>query len=152
MGENNLLLKQLRSLTQGETNLTANLANISAFLYDQLPDLSWSGFYLFDSAEQMLILGPFQGKPACTRIGIGKGVCGQAFQTKQTLIVENVHLFPGHIACDTATNAEIVVPLISSQGASIGVLDLDSRKFGRFKAKDQQFFEQVAQIVENCWN
>uniref|UniRef100_UPI000552312A GAF domain-containing protein n=1 Tax=Liquorilactobacillus vini TaxID=238015 RepID=UPI000552312A len=151
MGENNLLLKQLRSLTQGETNLTANLANISAFLYDQLPDLSWSGFYLFDSAEQMLILGPFQGKPACTRIGIGKGVCGQAFQTKQTLIVENVHLFPGHIACDTATNAEIVVPLISSQGASIGVLDLDSRKFGRFKAKDQQFFEQVAQIVENCW-
>ena len=152
MGENNLLLNQLRSLTQGETNLTANLANISAFLYDQLPDLSWSGFYLFDSAEQMLILGPFQGKPACTRIGIGKGVCGQAFQTKQTLIVENVHLFPGHIACDTTTNAEIVVPLISSQGASIGVLDLDSRKFGRFKAKDQQFFEQVAQIVENCWN
>ncbi|WP_281164678.1 GAF domain-containing protein [Liquorilactobacillus sicerae] len=152
MEESNLLLKQLVSLTQDETNLTANLANISAFLYDQLPNVSWSGFYLFDSTEQMLILGPFQGKPACTRIGIGKGVCGQAFQTKQTIIVENVHLFPGHIACDSTTNAEIVVPLTSSQGAAVGVLDLDSRRFGRFKAKDQQFFERIAKIAQKNWD
>src|SRR5688572_5562814 len=123
------LASQLRSLLEGERDFIANAANVSSLLYHSLPDLNWAGFYLLKEGE--LVLGPFQGKPACVRIAMGKGVCGTAAERRQTLLVENVHEFPGHIACDNESNSEIVVPLIREQQL-IGVLDLDSPLFDRF--------------------
>jgi GAF domain-containing protein len=137
------LAAQLRSLLAGETDFIANAANFSALLYHSLPDVSWVGFYLYKQGE--LVLGPFQGKPACVRIAIGKGVCGTAAQQRQTILVDNVHDFPGHIACDSASNSEIVVPLVAGEEL-IGVLDLDSTKFARFNEEDAQGLNELVEI------
>lgn len=137
------LARDLSALLSGETDLIANAANTSALIFDALPDLNWAGFYLYKSGE--LVLGPFQGKPACVRIAIGQGVCGAAAQRRQTVLVEDVHAFPGHIACDSASNSEIVIPLIRG-GELLGVLDLDSPKLRRFAAVDQRGLESLANI------
>ena len=142
------LARQLRSLLEGEHDLIANAANCAALLYHSLPDVNWVGFYLYKESE--LVLGPFQGNPACVRIALGKGVCGTAAELKQTLVVENVHEFPGHIACDSASNSEIVVPLIN-EDRLLGVLDLDSPSLGRFDEEDAQGLNQMAQtFIEAC--
>jgi L-methionine (R)-S-oxide reductase len=132
------LVGELSALIAGETVFIANLANASALLYQSLPDLNWAGFYLLKQGE--LVVGPFQGKPACVRIAIGKGVCGTAAQRRETVIVRDVHEFPGHIACDAASNSEIVVPMVK-KGELIGVLDLDSPKVGRFDEQDRAGLE-----------
>jgi len=137
------LARDLRALLQGERDLVANAANTSALIWEALPDLNWAGFYLYKSGE--LVLGPFQGKPACVRITIGKGVCGTAAARRETVLVEDVHAFPGHIACDSASNSEIVVPLLRG-GELLGVLDLDSPKHARFGAADQKGLEALAKI------
>ena len=137
------LARGLSALLAGERDLIANAANTAALLYDALPGLNWAGFYLYKSGE--LVLGPFQGKPACVRIAIGKGVCGTAAERRSTVIVEDVHAFPGHIACDSASNSEIVVPLLEGSEL-LGVLDLDSPKYARFGASDQRGLEAVAKI------
>jgi L-methionine (R)-S-oxide reductase len=137
------IARDLRALLSGETDLVANAANTAALIFDALPDLNWAGFYLYKSGE--LVLGPFQGKPACVRIAIGMGVCGTAAARKTTVLVEDVHAFPGHIACDSASNSEIVVPLIRD-GQLLGVLDLDSPKLRRFSAADQRGVETLAKI------
>lgn len=137
------LAAQLSSLLADEHDVVANAANCAALLYQSLPDVNWAGFYFFKEGE--LVLGPFQGNPACVRIALGKGVCGTAAQLKQTLVVENVHEFPGHIACDSASNSEIVVPLIKD-GRLIGVLDLDSPSLARFDDEDAQGLNEVAEI------
>ena len=137
------LQSQLRSLLEGERDLIANAANFSSLLYHSLPDLNWAGFYLLKDRE--LVLGPFQGQPACVRIEIGKGVCGTAAEQRQTIIVDNVHEFPGHIACDSASNSEIVVPLIQD-GELLGVLDLDSPSPARFDDDDAEGLNDLAKI------
>jgi L-methionine (R)-S-oxide reductase len=129
----NQLAAQLSSLLAGELDLIANAANSSALVFHSLPDLNWAGFYFVKDNE--LVLGPFQGRPACVRIGIGKGVCGTAAAKRVTTIVRDVHEFPGHIACDSASKSEIVVPLIKGERL-IGVLDLDSPVLGRFDDED----------------
>lgn len=137
------LKSQLRALLEGEDDFIANSANCAALLYHSLPDLNWAGFYFLKEGE--LVLGPFQGSPACVRIAIGKGVCGTAAELKQTVVVENVHEFPGHIACDSASNSEIVVPLLKD-GRLIGVLDLDSPSLARFDDEDAQGLNELAEI------
>ncbi|HKE96372.1 MAG TPA: GAF domain-containing protein [Povalibacter sp.] len=140
------LVQELRSLITGEPDLIANLANASALLFHSLPDLNWAGFYLLRKGE--LVVGPFQGKPACVRIAMGKGVCGTSAARRATVVVPNVHEFPGHIACDSASNSEIVVPLIRGQEL-LGVLDIDSPKFERFDAEDQKGLEAaVAALMQ----
>ncbi len=150
------LAASLRSLLEGERNWIANLANTAALIYHALPNLNWAGFYLIgpnaqDAATSELILGPFQGKTACVRIAIGKGVCGTAAATRKTQLVPDVHAFPGHIACDSASNSEIVIPMIFSNGARrgelLGVLDLDSPLLGRFDEQDQQGLEAIVDIL-----
>jgi L-methionine (R)-S-oxide reductase len=131
---------QVRALTEGERDLIANLANTASLLYHSMPDLNWVGFYLLKDGE--LVVGPFQGKPACVRIAMGKGVCGTAAAKRAPVIVENVHEFAGHIACDSASNSEIVLPIVRGNEL-IGVLDLDSPKFARFDAADQAGLERV---------
>lgn len=138
------LCNQLSALIQDVHYPIANLANAAALLWQELPDINWAGFYLLQ--EDALILGPFQGKPACIRIPIGKGVCGTAAATQQTQLVPDVHAFPGHIACDGASNAEIVVPLYKN-GALFGVLDIDSPLFNRFSQEDQQGLEEFVNIL-----
>ena len=139
---------QLRALLKGETDFIANAANFSSLLYHSLPDVNWVGLYLLKGDE--LVLGPFQGKPACVRIAIGKGVCGTAAEQRQTILVDNVHEFPGHIACDSASNSEIVVPLINREQL-IGVLDLDSPLLARFDDDDARGLnELVALFIEEC--
>jgi len=123
--------------------MIANAANCAALLYHALPDLNWAGFYFLK--EGQLVLGPFQGSPACVRIEVGKGVCGTAAELRQTIVVDNVHEFPGHIACDSASNAEIVVPLIRD-GVLLGVLDLDSPSLARFDDEDARGLNEVAEI------
>ena len=140
-----LLLEQLKSLIENERNVIANLANTSALLHLSLEEINWAGFYLAEGEE--LILGPFQGKPACIRIPFGKGVCGTAAQTDTVQRIDNVHLFAGHIACDGASNAEIVIPL-HKNGKVVGVLDIDSPVFHRFSETDQQILEQFCRILE----
>lgn len=140
-----LLLEQLKSLIANERNVIANLANASALLHLSLEEINWVGFYLAEGEE--LILGPFQGKPACIRIPFGKGVCGTAAQTDTVQRIDNVHLFAGHIACDGASNAEIVIPL-HKNGKVVGVLDIDSPVFHRFSETDQQILEQFCRILE----
>lgn len=140
------LLSQLTSLLEGECNCIANLANASALLYERLSDINWAGFYLLHGQE--LVLGPFQGKIACVHIPLGKGVCGSAAAENKALIVENVHEFPGHIACDSASNSEIVIPL-HANGQVVGVLDIDSPLLGRFSKSDREVLEQAARIIES---
>ena len=137
------LAQQLTALIGDERDMIANAANTAALLFDLLPDLNWAGFYLFKDGE--LVLGPFQGKPACIRIPIGRGVCGTAAATRQSQVVADVHAFPGHIACDAASRSELVVPLVQGE-ALIGVIDLDSPLPGRFDAQDQAGIEAVAAI------
>ncbi|GFM64728.1 GAF domain-containing protein [Pseudomonas cichorii] len=138
-----LLAAQLQALLADERDFIANAAQFSAFLYTQIADLNWAGFYLNRNEE--LVLGPFQGQVACVRIPFGRGVCGAAAQSRQTQRVEDVHTFAGHIACDSASNSELVIPLIK-EGRLIGVLDLDSPQVGRFKEKDQEGIERLAAI------
>lgn len=143
-----LLLEQLEALTEGEEDTIANLANAAAALYMNLADVNWAGFYLV--REGQLVLGPFQGKPACRRIAFGKGVCGTAAETGVTQLVENVHDFPGHIACDGASNSEIVVPVYHG-GRLAAVLDIDSPLFGRFTRRDKEGLEACAALLGRIW-
>ena len=137
------LAAQLRALLAGERDFIANAANVSSLLYHSLPDLNWAGFYLHKEGE--LVLGPFQGEPACVRIAIGKGVCGTAAEIRQTVVVANVHEFPGHIACDSKSQSELVVPIIKDQQL-IGVLDLDSPLLSRFDDEDARGLNELAEI------
>ena len=145
-----LMNNQLRALIEGESNLIANLSNASALLYETLPQINWSGFYLFEDSSKELVLGPFQGKVACVRIQLGKGVCGTAFEQKKSIVVEDVNQFPGHIACDAASQSEIVVPLETKNGELIGVLDIDAPITGRFDEIDRKYLEEFATILMNA--
>ena len=137
------LLAQARALLAGERDRIANAANLSALVYHALPALNWVGFYFFDGRE--LVVGPFQGLPACVRIPLDKGVCGAAASTRQTQRIADVHAFPGHIACDAASRSEVVVPLLHGD-ALVGVFDLDSPEPDRFDADDQRGLEAIAQV------
>ncbi|UPG86201.1 GAF domain-containing protein [Luteibacter aegosomatis] len=138
------LAEQAAGLMHGEPNTIANAANFAALVYDVLPDLNWAGFYLYDGTE--LVVGPFQGKPACIRIALGRGVCGTAAQTRQTQLVRDVHAFDGHIACDAASNAEIVVPLVKADGSLFGVWDVDSPTVARFDEEDRKGMESLCRV------
>lgn len=138
-----LLAAQVQALFADERDFTANAAQFSAFVYHQIEDLNWAGFYI--NRDEQLVLGPFQGQVACVRIPFGKGVCGTAAGTRQTQRVEDVHAFAGHIACDSASNSELVIPLIKA-GRLVGVLDLDSPTIGRFSEADQAGLEQLVAI------
>lgn len=137
---------QTRALLQGERDAVANSANLAALLYHSLPELNWAGFYFVKG--DALVLGPFQGQPACVRIEIGKGVCGTAAHRRETIVVPDVHEFSGHIACDSASNSEIVVPIIK-EGCLIGVLDLDSPNFARFDDEDAAGLERLIEVFIN---
>jgi L-methionine (R)-S-oxide reductase len=137
------LAEQAKALLHGESDRIANAANLSALVYHALPNLNWAGFYFYDGTE--LVVGPFQGLPACVRIPLDKGVCGAAATTRQTQRIEDVHAFPGHIACDSASNSELVVPLVH-RGALVGVLDLDSPVHARFDVEDQEGLETIARL------
>ena len=139
-----LLLKQAQSLLEDEHDLIANMSNISALLFNNLPDVSYAGFYRYQNHE--LILGPFQGPVACMHIALGKGVCGTAAKTRETQIVPNVHEFAGHIACDAATNSEIVIPIMKNEDL-IAVLDLDSKVFARFDDIDSEYLTKIANCI-----
>ncbi len=139
------LNRQLQALIDNEPDRIANLANASALLFNALPRLNWAGFYLLKAGE--LVVGPFQGKPACVRIPMGKGVCGTAALQRQPIIVPDVHAFPGHIACDAASVSEIVVPIISTPGELLGVLDLDSPDPARFDELDLAGLQQFVTIL-----
>ena len=145
MTDYDLLTQQLYSLAEDENLFMPVLSNASALLYENLEDINWAGFYLIDKGS--LLLGPFQGKVACIRIPLGKGVCGTAAKEDKTLLVANVHEFSGHIACDAASNSEIVVP-IHCNGKVIGVLDIDSPSFDRFKFEDQIGLEKFVKAIE----
>jgi len=138
------LLKQAEAMFAGERDFIANAANLAGLIYYTLPDLNWAGFYLFKGGE--LVLGPFQGKPACIRIKIGQGVCGYAAEMRKTVIVPDVHKFTGHIACDSASNSEIVVPLIK-EGRLVGVMDVDSPMFNRFDEEDKRGLEKLGELL-----
>ncbi|MFL2104329.1 GAF domain-containing protein [Desemzia sp. FAM 23991] len=142
-----LMNNQLRALIAGEKNLIANLSNASALLYESLPEINWSGFYLFEESSQELVLGPFQGKVACIRLQLGKGACGTAFEQNNSIIVEDVNQFPGHIACDAASQSEVVVPLQTTAGELIGVLDIDAPITNRFDEIDRKYLEEFATIL-----
>ncbi len=136
------LLAQARALMAGERDHVANAANLSSLVYHALPGFNWVGFYFYDGNE--LVVGPFQGLPACVRIPLDKGVCGAAASTRQTQRIDDVHAFPGHIACDSASNSELVVPLVAADGRLVGVFDLDSPQHARFDADDQAGLEALA--------
>lgn len=138
------MLAMVASITDGEDNFIANAANTASVLYHMMPDVNWTGFYLFDGTE--LVLGPFHGKPACIRIALGRGVCGTAAAERRTIVVPNVEEFPGHIACDAASASEIVVPIVHD-GALIGVLDVDSPTIRRCTDADAEFLQQVVDIL-----
>ena len=140
------LLEQARALMAGERDRVANAANFSALVFHALPDLNWAGFYFFDGVE--LVVGPFQGKPACVRIALGKGVCGTAAATGTTQLVRDVHEFPGHIACSAETRSEIVVPIRDSDGRIAAVLDIDSVKDADFSIVDGHALEQLCELLE----
>lgn len=144
------LARSLTALLEGERDLIANAANTAALIWHGVPDLNWAGFYLLKG--DTLVLGPFQGKPACVRIPIGRGVCGAAAARRATVVVRDVHAFPDHIACDSASNSEIVIPLFATPGdpqsALLGVLDLDSPRLARFGAAEQAGLETLARIFE----
>ena len=138
------LTSQLGALLEGERDPIANAANTAALLFQMLPKVNWAGFYFLRERKE-LVLGPFQGLPACVRIPLGRGVCGAAAEQRRSVLVEDVHEFPGHIACDAASRSELVVPLID-KGRLLGVLDLDSPEPGRFDAEDQMGIERIAAI------
>jgi L-methionine (R)-S-oxide reductase len=138
------LAAELASLLSGERDAIANAANACALIFDALPDINWAGFYFLKNNE--LVVGPFQGKPACTRIALGKGVCGTAAAERRTIVVPDVHEFPGHIACDAASRSEIVVPLIAVEQL-LGVLDVDSPRVGRFDEADARGLERLAAVL-----
>lgn len=141
-----LLVRQVASVLEGERDLTANAAQFAALVYDTLADLNWAGFYLAVPAKSGagadLLVGPFQGKPACARIPFGRGVCGTAAVTRATIVVPDVHAFPGHIACDSASNSEIVIPLVKD-GRLVGVFDIDSPSLNRFSDDDKAGLEKM---------
>lgn len=139
------LAAELDGLLSGELDFVANAANAAAAIYHALPELNWAGFYFLRGGE--LVLGPFQGRPACVRIGLGKGVCGTAAEERRTMLVPDVEAFPGHIACDAASRSELVVPLFAGD-ALLGVLDLDSPVVGRFVEADREGCEMLARIIE----
>ena len=139
-----LLNNELKMILEGVESDLSNLANASALIYNTLDDINWAGFYLLDS--NYLILGPFQGRVACTKIMVGKGVCGKAVQDRKTILVDNVHEFSGHIACDTASNSEIVIPLFKDDKI-IGVLDIDSPILNRFNDEDKLGLEEFSKIL-----
>lgn len=141
-----LIVDQLDALLTGETDQVANLANASALLKQTIPNINWAGFYLYRPANDDLILGPFQGNVACMHIENRHGVCGTALSTQEVQRVADVHQFPGHIACDSASNAEIVIPLTTATG-KIGVMDIDSPETNRFSAADQTVLEHFAQVL-----
>lgn len=143
-----LLARQMRALLEDIPDQTACLANASALLNEALSGINWVGFYI--AKNGVLLLGPFQGKPACVTIPFGKGVCGTAFQNNETLRVEDVHAFPGHIACDSASNSELVIPLCDASGAPFAVLDIDSPLFARFTEADRLGLEVVAREIETA--
>ena len=145
MTDHKTLNEQLESLVSGIPHPIANMANAAALLYNTLEDINWAGFYLMEN--DILVLGPFMGKPACIEIAVGKGVCGTAVEENRTQLVYNVHEFPGHIACDAASKSEIVIPLRKS-GKIIGVLDIDSPSIGRFREEDKLGLEDFAKILE----
>ena len=145
MTDYNLLADQIKSLAEDEPNFIPVLSNASALIYDAMEDLNWAGFYLMNKGS--LLLGPFQGKVACIRIALGKGVCGTAAGNDETLVVPNVHEFPGHIACDCASNSEIVVP-IHKDGKVVGVLDIDSPNLNRFSEEDKLGLEKFVKALE----
>jgi len=138
------LADQARHLIAGEPSLIANAANFSALVFHSLPQLNWAGFYLYDGTE--LVVGPFQGKPACIRIAIGAGVCGTAAQARRTQVVRDVNQFAGHIPCDSASQSEIVVPLIRADGSLLGVWDVDSPVAGRFDDEDRAGMEALCAV------
>lgn len=139
------LERRLTALIHGVPHFIANLANASALLFDTLEDINWAGFYHMEQGR--LVLGPFQGKPACIEIPLNKGVCGAAASRGETVLVKNVHEFPGHIACDSASNSEIVIP-IRKKGAVVGVLDIDSPSIGRFTEDDKEGLERFVRALE----
>ena len=148
-----LLEEQLLSLTDGESHVIPNLANASALLFDALPDINWAGFYTVETdsstGKEYLLLGPFQGKTACIRIPSGRGVCGTALATGEIQLVADVHEFPGHIACDSASNSEIVLP-IYKEGKVVAVLDIDSPKLSRFDEEDKNGLQKLVEILEKA--
>ncbi|MFS0636670.1 GAF domain-containing protein [Mesobacillus foraminis] len=143
-GNYDLLIKQLKALLEGEKNSIANYSNAAALLNQFLDRINWVGFYLIEDGE--LVLGPFQGLPACVRIPIGRGVCGSAAEKLETVRVEDVHLFPGHIACDAASQSEIVIPMLDN-GRLVGVLDIDSPEKNRFDELDQEKLEEFVSVL-----
>ena len=145
MTDYKLLAAQIRSLAEDEPNYIPVMSNASALLYENMEDLNWAGFYIMNKGS--LMLGPFQGKVACIRIELGKGVCGTAAQSNETQLVKDVHQFPGHIACDSASNSEIVVP-IHSEGKVVAVLDIDSPSLSRFDENDKEGLEQFVKALE----
>lgn len=146
MYEYNLnLIKQAGVLLSAAKDITANMANLAALIYHNAADINWAGFYIF--REGKLVLGPFQGKPACVEIEIGKGVCGLCALRGDTIVVADVHKFPGHIACDGASRSEIVIPLFKTDGALYGVMDIDSPKTNRFGREERELFETLADIL-----
>ena len=138
------ILQTVQHVTEAEHNLVANLANASSIMYHALPDVNWSGFYLFDGTE--LVLGPFHGRPACIRIALGRGVCGTAAHERRTIVVPDVEAFPGHIACDSASRSEVVVPMLRA-GELLGVLDVDSPVADRFSADDVRLLEEIVAVL-----
>lgn len=140
----NLFVKQLKAIVENENDLIANLSNTSAFLNEILDRINWVGFYIYKNDE--LVLGPFQGKVACTHIKMDKGVCGAAASSLEVQRVDNVHEFPGHIACDSASNSEIVLPIVKDNQL-FGVLDIDSPEFNRFTIEDQNFLEEIVKVI-----
>ena len=139
------LIMQVKALTEGVPHTIANLANVSAAIWQEMDRLNWAGFYLMQ--DGVLVLGPFQGKPACIEIPVGKGVCGTAVKERRTVLVEDVHQFRGHIACDSASNSEIVVPIFKN-GEVFGVLDIDSPYFARFAEEDREGLEALVKVLE----
>ena len=152
MTDYEMIARQAEALTAGVLHRTANLANVSALLYDSLEDVNWAGFYLLEGGR--LVLGPFQGKPACIHIPVGRGVCGTAVAEDRIQVVPDVHLFPGHIACDCASESEIVIP-IHQDGKIIAVLDIDSPVKNRFSAEDYSaMLSELVRLMEQklCWD
>jgi GAF domain-containing protein len=143
------LKKQTQLIIESTNNLISDLSNVSSLLFNSLEDVSWVGFYIYSNGK--LLLGPFNGKPACTQIEVGKGVCGTSFAEKRTVLVENVHKFEGHIACDSASNSEIVVPIFY-KGTPVAVLDLDSVSLGRFVENDRIGLEEIAEVISSCFS
>ena len=141
--------KQASLLIESTDNLISDLSNIAALLFNSLEDVSWAGFYIYSNGK--LLLGPFMGKPACTQIEVGKGVCGTAFAKKETVLVKNVHDFSGHIACDSASNSEIVVPIFVGNKV-VGVLDLDSTSLNRFDEEDKAGLEGIVEVVSTSFS